>query len=119
MVLGDSCYRIGQYGRAFALFKAHKKIAEEMGDRAAVGVACGNLGNCYESMGQYGRAMALHEERKKIAEEGFGDREGVGRECEVDEVEIVMAIWEVNRFIAASENDRAMAVWRVATSPKP
>jgi tetratricopeptide (TPR) repeat protein len=78
--LGNCYYRLGQYGKAIELHKEHKKIAEEVGDRAGVGKACGNLGNCYCSMGQYGKAMGLHQEEKKIAEE-VGDRAGVGKAC--------------------------------------
>jgi len=51
-----------------------------VGDRAGVGAACGNLGNCYFRMRQYGKAIELHEEDKKIAEE-VGDRAGVGKAC--------------------------------------
>ena len=75
------CYEsMGQYGKAIELHEEHKKIAEEVGDRAGVGRACGNLGCCYQSMGEYARAIALHEESKKIAEE-VGDRAGVGKAC--------------------------------------
>ena len=64
------CYRsMGQYGKAITMHKEGKKIAEEVGDRAGVGRACGNLGRCYGNMGQYGKAIELHEEDKKIAEE--------------------------------------------------
>ena len=70
----------GQYGPAIEVHQEHKKIAEEVGDRAGVGRACFNLGNCYNRMGQYGKAIELQQEHKKIAEE-VGDRAGVGAAC--------------------------------------
>ena len=63
--LGIFYYRMGQYGKAMGLHEENKKIAEEVGDRAGVGWACGNLGNCYYRMGQYGRAIALHSRQKR------------------------------------------------------
>ena len=77
-MLGYSYQSMGEYARAIALHEEHKKIAEEVGDRAEVGMACGSLGICYESMGEYARAIALHAEGKKISEE-IGDRAGVGQ----------------------------------------
>jgi tetratricopeptide (TPR) repeat protein len=75
------CDRMGQNAKAITLHEKEKKIAEDFGDRKGVGLACGNLGNCYSSMGQYGKAIALYEEEKQIAEE-VGDREWVGAACD-------------------------------------
>jgi hypothetical protein len=67
-----------QYDKAIALHAEHKEIVDEMGNRAWVGRACGNLESsssssiywhsCYYGMGQYGKAMQ-------------GDRAGVMRAC--------------------------------------
>ena len=45
----------------------------EIGDRAAKGRACGNLGNVNYLLGNFLRAVHFHQERLKIAQE-FGDR---------------------------------------------
>ena len=45
----------------------------EIGDRAAQGRACGNLGNVHYLLGNFSRAIHFHQERLKIARE-FGDR---------------------------------------------
>ena len=53
-----NCYGcMGQYGRAIELHKEHKKIAEEVGDRAGVGRACGNLCKCYAQDGKFDQAL--------------------------------------------------------------
>ena len=45
----------------------------EIGDRAAQGRACGNLGNVHYLLGNFSRAIHFHQERLKIAKE-FSDR---------------------------------------------
>jgi adenine-specific DNA glycosylase len=67
-----NCYdSLGQYSKAIKLHELHLTIAEEVGDRAGPGSACGNLGVCYDhdSLGQYDKATKLHEQCQTIAEE--------------------------------------------------
>jgi len=45
----------------------------EIGDRAAQGRACGNLGNVHYLLGNFSRAIHYHTERLVIARE-FGDK---------------------------------------------
>ena len=56
----------------------HLSIAKELGDRAGMGRAFGNLGNSFHSVGQFARAIEYHKEHLEIAKE-FGDRAGTGR----------------------------------------
>lgn len=45
----------------------------ELGDVAAQGRACGNLGNTYYLLGDFAQAIRFHEERLSIARQ-FGDK---------------------------------------------
>jgi hypothetical protein len=47
---------MGEYGKAVALFEEAKAVAEEVGDRVGVGLACANLGECFYSIEEYGKA---------------------------------------------------------------
>jgi len=52
------CYKeLGQYDKAIELQEQCLSLAEEVGDRAAQGMAGGNLGNCYLRLGQYTKAI--------------------------------------------------------------
>ena len=46
---------------------------KEIGDKAAQGRACGNLGNVHYLLGNFSLAIHYHNERLKIAKE-FGDK---------------------------------------------
>lgn len=46
---------------------------EELGDTAAQGRACGNLGNTYYLLGNFLQAIRYHKERLRIARQ-FGDK---------------------------------------------
>lgn len=46
---------------------------EDVGDSAAQGRACGNLGNTYYLLGDFQEAIDYHQKRLKIARE-FGDK---------------------------------------------
>ena len=46
---------------------------KEIGDKAAQGRACGNLGNVHYLLGNFSLAIHHHNERLKIAKE-FGDK---------------------------------------------
>ncbi|XP_064146753.1 G-protein-signaling modulator 1 isoform X4 [Loxodonta africana] len=48
-------------------------LVKELGDRAAQGRACGNLGNTHYLLGNFTEATAFHKERLAIAKE-FGDK---------------------------------------------
>ena len=42
--------------------RANLDIVQELGDRAAQGRACGNLGNTHYLLGNFGQAISYHEE---------------------------------------------------------
>ena len=64
------CYEsMGQYGKAIELHEEHKKIAEEVGDRAGVGRACGNLCRCYAQDGKFDQALTYGNQRYQISRE--------------------------------------------------
>ena len=67
--LGDRCERMGEYARLIALHEEHKKTAEEVGDRAGVGRACGNLGQCYSAICDFEQAVAYCNKNYEIARE--------------------------------------------------
>ncbi|XP_033119139.1 G-protein-signaling modulator 2-like [Anneissia japonica] len=58
---------------AIDYYEANLKLVRELGDRAAQGRACGNLGNTYYLLGDFDVAIKYHEERLFIAKE-FGDK---------------------------------------------
>ena len=43
------------------------EIAQEAGDKAAIGLALGSLGNIYESLGDYPKAVEYHEQHLELA----------------------------------------------------
>ena len=49
--LGYAFQGLAQYARAREMHDQHKTISEELGDRAEVADACGNLGVCYNRTG--------------------------------------------------------------------
>ncbi|XP_078686444.1 G-protein-signaling modulator 2-like isoform X3 [Branchiostoma floridae x Branchiostoma belcheri] len=59
--------------KATEFYEANLTIVKELGDRAAQGRACGNLGNTHYLLGNFSRAIMFHEERLAIAKE-FGDK---------------------------------------------
>ncbi|XP_072219150.1 G-protein-signaling modulator 2 isoform X1 [Leuresthes tenuis] len=59
--------------KAAEYYEANLAIVKELGDRAAQGRTCGNLGNTHYLLGNFGKAVASHEQRLLIAKE-FGDR---------------------------------------------
>ena len=79
-VLGNGFHATGDYSRARELHEKHRGICEELGDRAGVAAACGNLGNCYYNTGDYARARELYEQHRGFCEE-MGDRAGVATAC--------------------------------------
>ena len=78
--LGQCYETTRQYAKAIVLHEEGKKIADEVGDLAPLGTACGCLRIYHLGMGQYGKAIAVLEEYKKSAEE-MGDGELVGDAC--------------------------------------
>lgn len=54
-------------------FRENLALMRELGDVAAQGRACGNLGNTYYLLGDFGQAIHYHEERLSIARQ-FGDK---------------------------------------------
>ena len=79
-VVGNGFQETGDYGRARELHEKHRAVCEELGDRAGLAAACGNLGNCYDRTGDYGLAREMHEQARAISE-ALGDRAGVARAC--------------------------------------
>ena len=69
---------MGQYQKTIEWRRKNLEIAEELGDRAAVGYAQGNLGIAHNDVGQYQKAIECHLKHLEIAKE-LGDKAGVGR----------------------------------------
>ena len=61
------------FEKAVQYYEDNMVLMEEIGDRAAQGRACGNLGNVHYLLGNFAKAIFYHQERLKIAKE-FGDR---------------------------------------------
>ncbi|XP_071097777.1 G-protein-signaling modulator 2-like isoform X1 [Haliotis cracherodii] len=59
--------------KAAKYYEENLTIVRELGDRAAQGRACGNLGNTHYLLGNFSQAIKFHEERLAIAKE-FGDK---------------------------------------------
>lgn len=59
--------------KAVEYYKLNLDLMREIGDRAAQGRSCGNLGNTYYLLGDFAAAIDHHQERLKIAKE-FGDK---------------------------------------------
>lgn len=59
--------------KAAEYYEANLNIVQELGDRAAQGRACGNLGNTHYLLGNFSQAIIFHQERLAIARE-FGDK---------------------------------------------
>ncbi|XP_039714734.1 G-protein-signaling modulator 1 isoform X5 [Pteropus medius] len=59
--------------RASEFYERNLSLVKELGDRAAQGRACGNLGNTHYLLGSFVEATAFHKERLAIAKE-FGDK---------------------------------------------
>ncbi|XP_066138449.1 G-protein-signaling modulator 2 isoform X2 [Euwallacea fornicatus] len=58
---------------AVSYYEENLALMRELGDVAAQGRACGNLGNTYYLLGDFGQAIHYHEERLSIARQ-FGDK---------------------------------------------
>jgi tetratricopeptide (TPR) repeat protein len=78
--LGNCYDLLGQYAKAIELHQQARAIAEEQGDRAGQGSACGNLGNCYSTLRQHAKAIELHKQCRAIHQE-VGNRAGQGTAC--------------------------------------
>ncbi|XP_063698963.1 G-protein-signaling modulator 2 [Culicoides brevitarsis] len=59
--------------KAIEYYQKNLTLMRELGDLAAQGRACGNLGNTYYLLGNFEQAIEHHKERLKIARE-FGDK---------------------------------------------
>ncbi|XP_015592424.1 G-protein-signaling modulator 2 [Cephus cinctus] len=59
--------------QAVHYYEENLELMRELGDTAAQGRACGNLGNTFYLLGDFQRAIHYHNERLKIARE-FGDK---------------------------------------------
>ncbi|XP_064146756.1 G-protein-signaling modulator 1 isoform X6 [Loxodonta africana] len=59
--------------KASDFYERNLSLVKELGDRAAQGRACGNLGNTHYLLGNFTEATAFHKERLAIAKE-FGDK---------------------------------------------
>ncbi|XP_076272973.1 G-protein-signaling modulator pins isoform X2 [Rhynchophorus ferrugineus] len=58
---------------AVTYYQENLQLMRDIGDVAAQGRACGNLGNTYYLLGDFGQAITYHEERLAIARQ-FGDK---------------------------------------------
>lgn len=54
-------------------YRENLQLMKSLGDVAAQGRACGNLGNTYYLLGDFAQAIKYHEERLSIARQ-FGDK---------------------------------------------
>lgn len=54
-------------------FRENLTLMRDLGDIAAQGRACGNLGNTFYLLGDFAQAIHYHEERLSIARQ-FGDK---------------------------------------------
>jgi len=61
------------FEKAVQYYEDNMMLMVEIGDRAAQGRACGNLGNVHYLLGNFSRAIHFHQERLKIAKE-FSDK---------------------------------------------
>ncbi|XP_026313479.1 G-protein-signaling modulator 2 [Hyposmocoma kahamanoa] len=59
--------------QAVAYYEENLELMRSLGDRQAMGRACGNLGNTCYLLGDFARAIRYHTERLQIAQE-FGDK---------------------------------------------
>uniref|UniRef100_A0A336KTZ8 CSON011532 protein n=1 Tax=Culicoides sonorensis TaxID=179676 RepID=A0A336KTZ8_CULSO len=59
--------------KAIEFYQKNLSLMRDLGDLAAQGRACGNLGNTYYLLGDFEQAIEHHKERLKIARE-FGDK---------------------------------------------
>lgn len=59
--------------QAVAYYEENLELMRSLGDRQAMGRACGNLGNTCYLLGDFARAIRFHTERLQIARE-FGDK---------------------------------------------
>jgi len=59
--------------KATEYYEENLKVVRDLGDRAAQGRACGNLGNTHYLLGNFSQAIKYHTERLSLARE-FGDR---------------------------------------------
>ncbi|XP_077986446.1 G-protein-signaling modulator 2-like isoform X2 [Glandiceps talaboti] len=59
--------------KATEFYEENLAIVKTLGDKAAQGRACGNLGNTHYLLGNFSKAIMFHEERLAIAKE-FGDK---------------------------------------------
>lgn len=55
------------------LLRENLELMRQLGDVAAQGRACGNLGNTHYLLGDFAKAIHYHEERLSIARQ-FGDK---------------------------------------------
>ncbi|KAF7662160.1 hypothetical protein LDENG_00244880 [Lucifuga dentata] len=81
--------------KAAQYYEANLCLVKELGDRAAQGRTCGNLGNTYYLLGDFETAIAAHEKRLLIAKE-FGDKSAERRaHCNLGNAHIFLGQFEV------------------------
>ncbi len=78
MQQGEQQYQKGQFKAALLSLEQALQIYQQIGDRAGVGRALGNLGVAYRSLGDYQKAIDFYQQSLAIAQQ-IGDRAGVGR----------------------------------------
>ena len=59
---GSSCDFVSPTGEFLPVNRSNLEIVRELGDRAAQGRACGNLGNTHYLLGNFNLAVRNHEE---------------------------------------------------------
>ncbi|XP_031568358.1 G-protein-signaling modulator 2-like [Actinia tenebrosa] len=101
--------------RAVEFYEGNLSIVKLLGDRAAQGRACGNLGNTHYLLGNFDLAIMFHEERLAIARE-FNDKSAERRACSnlgnahvfLGEFEIAAEYYKRTLQISKELGDRAI-----------
>ncbi|CAH1785854.1 unnamed protein product [Owenia fusiformis] len=101
--------------KAVEYYEENLAIVRSLGDRAAQGRACGNLGNTHYLIGNFNQARICHEERLSIAKE-FGDKSAERRAYSnlanahifLGEFEIAAEHYKKTLQIAIQLGDRAL-----------
>lgn len=72
-LIGKLNKAINNQNNAYYYSRENLELMRSLGDRQAMGRACGNLGNTCYLLGDFTRAIRYHTERLRIAQE-VGDR---------------------------------------------
>jgi signal transduction histidine kinase/class 3 adenylate cyclase/CheY-like chemotaxis protein/Tfp pilus assembly protein PilF len=77
-LLGNAYAMQADFLHALKYFHSSRELAEELGDKAGLAVACNNIGNVYYEQGDYLQSLEYHQRSRKLGEE-LGDDRGLSR----------------------------------------